>query len=194
MSSSTLRSRTAGSTVRPQHASHASHASEASISSTASSSTLAGRGGSDHVSGTTAVEGGREEASEQKGDTDRREAWTLHAPLPAVKGTFGGINSPGRRHLHSPSLNTFRADSPVPYPPSMPATPTNPPRSGRSDPSEGGEDDDGQQDQEGSPAPAPNRTVFNPNAPVFRADPTVKSCFDSLMLDKAAELKALFNA
>ena len=92
MSSSTLRSRTAGSTVRPQHASHASHASEASISSTASSSTLAGRGGSDHVSGTTAVEGGREEASEQKGDTDRREAWTLHAPLPAVKGTFGGIS------------------------------------------------------------------------------------------------------
>ncbi|CAK9780781.1 unnamed protein product [Cutaneotrichosporon oleaginosum] len=93
------------------------------------------------------------------------------APLPAVKGTMGGIESP-RRELFSPAASTLRAStSPAP---STQGDVTSVARS--------------------STIPAASETP-TPSAPaplVFRSDPRMVTAFDGLP-EGAEEIKAKFG-
>ncbi|WWD20184.1 hypothetical protein CI109_104660 [Kwoniella shandongensis] len=99
-------------------------------------------------------------------------------PLPAVKGTIGGIDSPRRHTRGSASISTIRDDS-------------NTPESGQVTPRPKGSDDaEGQEVAERSQPPPPPP----PSAKaVFRADPTVKSCLLELKMDKKDEITRLFG-
>jgi len=55
-------------------------------------------------------------------------------------------------------------------------------------------DDQEQNEQNSSTPPEQQPPNSNPNAPIFRSDPTLKSCFDTVNLPDKVELKRLFMA
>ncbi|ORY34854.1 hypothetical protein BCR39DRAFT_515158 [Naematelia encephala] len=122
--------------------------------------------------------------SEQKADKGKsRETALPPLPIPAVKGTIGGIESPrrnqfspsyiGKGHGRESSISTLRADNSS-TPSSSTPTQTPLPLSNTHDPS------------------AENDLDQYQDRPVFRSDPTMKSCFDNLKLDGKDEIKRLF--
>ncbi|KAK8849559.1 hypothetical protein IAR55_004894 [Kwoniella newhampshirensis] len=100
-------------------------------------------------------------------------------PLPAVKGTIGGIDSPRRHVRGSTSISTLRGEPSTPGSGSLTPQPQN---------SEKENDQEvNNQNQPPPSAPPPSAKA------VFRADPTVKSCLLELKMDKKDEIARLFG-
>ncbi|ORX37818.1 hypothetical protein BD324DRAFT_650363 [Kockovaella imperatae] len=111
------------------------------------------------------------------------------ARLPAVKGTLGGIESPRHRHRHTPSMSTVAGDEHLPHP-SGSSTPI--PSNSKASPLY---PEISQMSQwAGSSLYAASTTRSSRQATMFRSDPTLKTTFDTVPLEKKDEIKRLFLA